>query len=1110
MEAVGADGERLDLGGPRQRAVLAVLAIAHGRVVATDRVIDDLWRGEPSPKAMGSLQAYVSHLRRALEPGRAARTAARVLVSAAPGYALQLPNDAVDAWEFERLVRDALAGRDGDPGPVAAALDRALALWRGDAYAGFLDEEWAAPESARLASLHTIAVEARAEALLALGRPAEVVADLEGLVAAHPLREDAWRLLALGLYRSGRQGDALAVLRRARDLLADELGVDPGPALARLEADVLAQSPDLDRPAPAPTKARAGPGVPAAPVALSNGAPVDAMPAAAFVGREAELDALAAAARRATVGGPQVVPVLVAGDPGAGKSALLDTAARRLAADGWQVAWGRCPEVEGAPPAWPWTELLRGLAALHPPSDELAAVLAPLLDDAATRPTGPDAVAQRFYLHRAVGGYLGEVAGAAPLLLLLDDVHRADPETLDLLTAVADGVRNSPVVMVAAYRSEEVESRLADAVTALVPLDPVRVQLGGLSADEVTELLATLSGGDLDGSLTAAIMDRTDGNPFYVRETTRLLASEGRLVAVAEVPAGVRDVIRRRIARLPAHAQTVLRLAAVVGREIDVDVLLGADEGDEGAALDAVEAGVMAGLLVEPATGRLRFAHALVRDTIYDDISRLRRSRLHGRIADVMERVGSSDYAGLTHHLHAAGSPVATARAVGYAVRAAEQAEARSALSTAIELWDQAVALHERIPDADPRERVDLQVRLVRAHGNAGSLKLREAVHRAIDEAAATGDTMLVARAVTAWDGALFWSQHVYGATDLELLEWIGVALAEVPESEVGLRSRLLACRALELEGSYDDAGYESALEAVTLARSLPDDGAATAFALMSLLAHLRGPRLSEGRDAVIQELHDVAEEHKLGGFHTLAHYLHFDYWFARGDVEEAYAHERGAIRLARQLHQRDAELANSFITPLLSLVHGDYEAAESAYDVVLDEFEASGAPQKGMRWACPYTVRHAQGRLAEVVDTTRRAAETIPAAGEPSLVRALLAAGEVDEARALWHRLPPQRPDEFWQFFTILRAESAVLLGDEAFVAQAYDDLLPFSGWLAGGEGAVFALGPMDATLGWLAEQLGRPDDARRHWTGALAMAEQLGWPQRVAEAQAALARLT
>jgi tetratricopeptide (TPR) repeat protein len=832
---------------------------------------------------------------------------------------------------------------------------------------------------------------------------------------------------------------------------------------------------------------------------------------AGFVGRAAELAELAGAARRATSGrgGNQVVPVLVAGDPGAGKSALLDAAARSLATDGWEVAWGRCPEVEGAPAAWPWTELLRSLAVRRPPSDEQAEVLAPLLDDAAVRPTGPDAVAQRFYLHRAVGGYLAEVAAATPLLLLLDDVHRADPESLEMLTAVVEAVRDKPVVVVAAYRSDEVDSRLADTLTALVPRDPVRVQLGGLSADEVTELVTALSGGDLDGSVTAAIMDRTDGNPFYVRETARLLASEGGLVAVAEVPAGVRDVIRRRVARLPAHAQTVLRLAAVVGREIDVDVLLGADDSDEEAALDAVEAGVMAGLLVEPEQGRLRFAHALVRDTMYDDISRLRRSRLHGRIADVMEQIGSTDYAGLTHHLHEAGSSVTTAKAVGYAVRAAEQAEARSALTTAIELWEQAVALHERLPDADPRERVDLLIRLVRAHGNAGGLRLRSALHRCIEEAAATGDTTLVARAVTAWDGAIFWSQHVYGATDVKLLEWVGLALREVPESEVGLRSRLLACRALELEGSVEDDGFTSGQEAVALARTRPDDGWGLAFALMSLLAHLRGPRLTEDRDTVIQALHDVAEEHRLGGYHSLAHYLHFDYWFARGDIEEAHAHERGAMRLARQLNQRDAQLANAFVTPLLSLVHGDYDAAEAAYAEVLDDFEASGAPQEGMRWACPYTVRHAQGRLAETVEATRRAAETIPAAGQPSLVRALLAAGEVEEARSLWLRLPPQRPDEFWQFFTVLRAESAVLLGDDAFVTQAYDDLLPFAGWLAGGEGACFALGPVDATLGWLAEHLGRTDDARRHWAASREMAAAIGWPQRVTEATEALSRL-
>ena len=1109
LEAYGAHGTRLDLGGPRQRAVLAVLAIAHGRVVATDRIIDDLWRGEPSPKAMGSLQAYVSHLRRALEPDRPARTPARVLVSASPGYALHLPEEAVDAWDFERLVRKALAVRDTDPATAAAGLDRALALWRGDAYAGFLDEEWAAPESDRLAGLQCGAVEARAEAVLALGRPAEVVPDLERLVAAHPLREGAWRLLALGLYRSGRQGDALAVLRRARDTLAEELGVDPGPALAGLEADVLAQSPALDWSPPPAAPPPLAPSVPAVVVPPVPGP--DPVGRAPFVGRTAELTAMTRAAARATdrTAGAQVVPVLVAGDPGAGKSALLDAAARMLTDAGWQAAWGRCPEVEGAPAAWPWTELLRALAAQRPPSPDVAATLAPLLDDAAVRPTGPDAVAQRFYLHRAVGAYLAEVSGHAPLLLLLDDLHRADPESLDLLAAVVDAVRSCPVVLVAAYRGEEVQPALAAAIAGLVPRAPVRVQLGGLSHDEVAQLLSALSDGEVDDTVADAIMARTDGNPFYVRETARLLASEGELVAVAEVPAGVRDVIRRRVARLPAHAQTVLRLAAVVGRDVDVDVLLGADDGDEERALDAVEAGVMTGLLVEPETGRLRFAHALVRETLYDDISRLRRSRLHGRIAEVMERVGSTDYAGLTHHLREAGSPVATAKAVGYAARAAEQAESRSALTAAIDLWEQAVALHERLPDADGRERVELLVRLARAHGNAGSLKLREVLHRAIDEAAATGDTVLVARAVTAWDGALSWSQHVYGQTDVKLLEWIAVALGEVPASDVATRSRLLACRALELEGSFDDLGIESAREAVALARTLPDDPTALAFALMSLLAQLRGPRASVARAEPLEELHTLADTHELAGFHTLAHYLQFDHAFALGRVDDARFHAEVGRSDARRLHQRDAELANGFIDPLLALVAGDYDRAESAYDEVLDEFEATGAPQRGMRWACPFTVRHAQGRLAETVEATRRAAETIPAAGEPSLVRALLAAGEVDEARERWHALPPQRPDEFWQYFTVLRAECAVLLGDDAVAAEAYDALLPFAGWLAGGEGAVFALGPLDATLAWLAEHLGRAEAARRHWAGSLRMAQRLGWPQRVAEAEAALARL-
>src|SRR3954454_13350986 len=201
FEAATAGGP-IDLGGPRQRSVLALLVVAHGRVVAADRIVDDLWHGEPPPRAMGALQAYISHLRRALEPERAARAPAQVLVSAAPGYAVRLADDAVDAWRFEQLVLDG-AGRVGTgPAGAKAALDDALRLWGGPAYAEFATEPWAEAEAARLQELLLVGTERRAEAALALGMAAQCVPDLESLTSGNPLREEAWRLLALALYRS--------------------------------------------------------------------------------------------------------------------------------------------------------------------------------------------------------------------------------------------------------------------------------------------------------------------------------------------------------------------------------------------------------------------------------------------------------------------------------------------------------------------------------------------------------------------------------------------------------------------------------------------------------------------------------------------------------------------------------------------------------------------------------------------------------------------------------------------------------------------------------------------------------------------------------------------
>ncbi|MEV6482223.1 AfsR/SARP family transcriptional regulator [Streptomyces sp. NPDC051576] len=238
-------GDAIALKGPRHRAVLARLLVARRRVVPVARLVEDLWADQEAPPAdaLGAMRTFVAALRRALEPERPPRTPARLLVTEGPGYALRAGPEAVDAWRFERAVTTAGTLPDR---PALAQLEEALGWWRGPAYADFGEAAWARAERSRLGELRLHAVERRAEAQLGLGQGAEAVPDLDAHVAEHPWREDAWRLLALALYRTGRQGDALAVLRRARALLVEQLGADPGPALRRLEADILGHAAHLD------------------------------------------------------------------------------------------------------------------------------------------------------------------------------------------------------------------------------------------------------------------------------------------------------------------------------------------------------------------------------------------------------------------------------------------------------------------------------------------------------------------------------------------------------------------------------------------------------------------------------------------------------------------------------------------------------------------------------------------------------------------------------------------------------------------------------------------------------------------------------------------------
>ncbi|MFE1594102.1 BTAD domain-containing putative transcriptional regulator [Nocardia sp. NPDC058705] len=242
-------GEPVALRGPRYREVLARLILARRRVVPVGLLVEDLWDVSPAD-AVGAVRTFVAGLRRALEPDRRPRSPARLLVTEGLGYALRAEPDAVDAWRFDDAVRSASTLPAGQ---AFSLLTDALGWWQGPAYADFADAGWAQAERSRLTEQRLLAVERRAEAQLTLGAAAAAVPDLDAHVAEHPWREDAWALLATALYRSGRQADALAVLARARRMLAENLGIDPGPALRRLENDLLRQAEHLDPVAADPT-----------------------------------------------------------------------------------------------------------------------------------------------------------------------------------------------------------------------------------------------------------------------------------------------------------------------------------------------------------------------------------------------------------------------------------------------------------------------------------------------------------------------------------------------------------------------------------------------------------------------------------------------------------------------------------------------------------------------------------------------------------------------------------------------------------------------------------------------------------------------------------------
>jgi|tagenome__1003787_1003787.scaffolds.fasta_scaffold20979321_3 DNA-binding SARP family transcriptional activator len=340
-------GGRLALGGVQQRAVLAMLALHLNQVVSTEFLVDGLWGDRAPATATNIVQVYVSRLRKALQAQQGlAPAGSAVLQRRGHGYVLQLPPGQVDLYRFEVLAREGMQAMHTAPARAAGILRDALGLWRGRPLGEFAEEAFAQAEIPRLEQQRLTALEARLEADLALGRHAEIVGELQALVAEHPLHEGLHRLLMVSLYRVGRQAEALEAYQRAHHILSEELGIDPGRVLHDLQAAILAQDPRLDwtpPPAGSISEPRTGPGANTAAVTASGPAAGSPLPRTwnvparnpHFTGRG---DMLVRLRERLGSGEGTLVVQALYGLGGVGKTQLVIEYAHRFATD-YDVVW---------------------------------------------------------------------------------------------------------------------------------------------------------------------------------------------------------------------------------------------------------------------------------------------------------------------------------------------------------------------------------------------------------------------------------------------------------------------------------------------------------------------------------------------------------------------------------------------------------------------------------------------------------------------------------------------------------------------------------------------------------------------------------------------------
>jgi DNA-binding CsgD family transcriptional regulator len=857
-----------------------------------------------------------------------------------------------------------------------------------------------------------------------------------------------------------------------------------------------------------------------------------------FVGREAALLATEDAFRQATEGVGQIV--LLSGEPGIGKTRMAEQVSAIARARGALVAWGSCHEWEGAPAYWPWTQVLRTCWQWQSPDDRpqlsplqralLGQILPELLDQEfgpdRPIPLGPEA--RRYQLLVATSALVRGVVSQQPLVIVLDDIHWADIPSLQLLRFLAIDMRNAPVLIIATYRDAEIGPRhpAASIITDLAR-EPhcLRLSLHGLTKQQVARFMEMIAGTRQPASLVDVIFEETAGNPFFVTEVVRLLADENSLDASEvgasrlQVPESVRGAIRRRVDRLSPDCRHILTVASVAGRDLDVRVLAHVTGISALELLDVLDEAARAQLIV-PADGSVmfRFSHALVQQTLYQEIVASERVRLHLAIGAALEARGDREppFEELAYHYVQAGPFGDPAKTLQYAEHAGHLAMSQFAWEMAATQYLHALDALELTNPADAVQRGDLLLALGDAENRSGpgsgdAPAARVRFLEAFDLASTRGDYQAMAQAAIGFAGL----NIVTAFGEEEQRELLERALAALPPEASPLRVRVLSRLAVDLwNRSTENLMRVRVLadEAVEAATQLHDAGL-HAFALWARHYSAWRPDNLRERMEISTRLVAFAEQTGDPIVTAWAYFSRTLDSIEAADLNDAEQSVAVVRHFDERVHISYVALREAAYHGMLSLVTGDYADAETHIERARDLWQSSTARQHQLQ---TFVLLRDTGRLDQLTEeiSLPSSSNLWRVATEAHRMWSLLDREQLPEARRAYDALVADDfahvPfDAYWYGVMIPLAEAAITFQDEPRMQRIYDLLSPYDDRLASVGILGVVHGPVSYTLGRLALELEEVDTAEQRLADALALSDERGLRPYVARGLVALAEV-